>query len=135
MSAMQPLTVVAGLIVRDGALLLARRDERRDQPGLWELPGGKVEPGETQPQALRRELFEELSLHARIGSFVALHRRVLGEREILLYGWRVTHFSGELELHCHSECIWLPPSRALALPLASADAPLIQALIAQDAAR
>ncbi len=125
MSAMPPLTVVAGLIVRDGALLLARRDERRDQPGLWELPGGKVEPGETQPQALRRELFEELSLH----------RRVLGEREILLYGWRVTHFRGELELHCHSECIWLPPSRALALPLAAADAPLIQALIAQDAAR
>ncbi|WP_406705138.1 NUDIX domain-containing protein [Sodalis sp.] len=122
---MPPLTVVAGLIVRDGALLLARRDERRDQPGLWELPGGKVEPGETQPQALRRELFEELSLH----------RRVLGEREILLYGWRVTHFRGELELHCHSECIWLPPSRALALPLAAADAPLIQALIAQDAAR
>lgn len=97
MSAMPPLTVVTGLIVHDGALLLARRDERRDQPGLWELPGGKVEPSETQPQALRRELFEELSLHARIGSFVALHRPVLGEREILLYSWRVTHFRGELE--------------------------------------
>lgn len=64
-----------------------------------------------------------------------MHRRALGEREILLYGWRVTNFSGELELHCHNECIWLPPSRALALPLAEADAPLIQALMAQDAAQ
>lgn len=72
MTALQPLTVVAGLIVRDGALLLARRYDNSDQPGLWELPGGKVEPGETQPQALRRELFKELFLCARIGSFVAM---------------------------------------------------------------
>lgn len=133
MTALQPLTVVAGLILRDGTLLLARRDDSCDQPGLWELPGGKVEPGETQPQALRRELFEELSLRAHISAFVASQRHVVGAREIVLYGWRVTHFSGEPLLHCHSECLWLSPASALAMPLAPADAPLIQALIAQNA--
>ncbi|MBT9433068.1 pyrimidine (deoxy)nucleoside triphosphate diphosphatase [Candidatus Sodalis endolongispinus] len=133
MTALQPLTIVAGLILRNGALLLARRDDSRDQPGLWELPGGKVEPGETQPQALRRELFEELSLRAHIGTFVASQRHVVGTREIVLYGWRVTDFSGESLLHCHSDCLWLSPINALMMPLAPSDAPLIQALIAQNA--
>ncbi|CRL45377.1 CTP pyrophosphohydrolase [Sodalis glossinidius str. 'morsitans'] len=111
MSTAQPLSVVAGLILRDGALLLARRGDNRDQPGLWELPGGKVEPGETQPQALRRELFEKLSLNAHIGAFVASQRHIVGVREIVLYGWRVTEFSGEPLLHCHSEYLWLAPAR------------------------
>lgn len=133
MTALQPLTVVAGLILRNGDLLLARRDDSRDQPGLWELRGGKVEPGETQPQALRRELFEELSLRAHIGTFVASQRHVVGTREIVLYGWRVTDFSGEPLLHCHSAFLWLSPTNALMMPLAPADAPLIQALIAQNA--
>ena len=53
--------VVAGAIVRDGEILAGRRD-REPYLGWWELPGGKVEPGETDHDALRRELREELGL-------------------------------------------------------------------------
>ena len=59
--------VAAALIVRDGEILIGQR--RPDQPmgSLWEFPGGKIEPGETAPQALIRELGEELGIMAQIG--------------------------------------------------------------------
>jgi 8-oxo-dGTP diphosphatase len=61
------LTVVAALIVRDSKLLVCQR-RRDDSHGLqWEFPGGKVEPGESLPQALTRELREELGIDATIG--------------------------------------------------------------------
>jgi 8-oxo-dGTP diphosphatase len=60
--------VVAG-VINDarGRILLARRTEDRDLAGLWEFPGGKVDPGETPEQALVRELREELGIEARVG--------------------------------------------------------------------
>lgn len=58
------LDVVAAIIERDGKILLAQRPDHADQAGLWEFAGGKVEPGETQPQALIRELREELGIDA-----------------------------------------------------------------------
>lgn len=60
------LDVVAAIIERDGKILLAQRPAHADQAGLWEFAGGKVEPGETQPQALVRELREELGIDRRL---------------------------------------------------------------------
>jgi len=59
--------VVAGAIVNDGRVLAARRTAPIELAGCWELPGGKVNPGETEQQALRRELDEELGLSVSIG--------------------------------------------------------------------
>ncbi|MFZ4617445.1 MAG: NUDIX hydrolase [Rectinemataceae bacterium] len=59
----QPQTIVAALLVGPGhRVLLARRRLGLRHGGLWELPGGKVEPGETEEAALRREIFEELGV-------------------------------------------------------------------------
>ncbi|WP_313077495.1 NUDIX domain-containing protein [Melaminivora sp.] len=61
--ARQPTEVAVGILVRsDGALLFATRPEGKPYAGYWEFPGGKVEPGETVEQALRRELQEELGI-------------------------------------------------------------------------
>lgn len=57
--------MVAGAIVHDGRVLLAQRNRPSELAGLWELPGGKVEPGETVEDALRRELREELGVEVR----------------------------------------------------------------------
>ncbi len=57
---LKTLDVVAAIIEKDNKILLAQRPMHADQPGLWEFAGGKVEAGETQPEALIRELQEEL---------------------------------------------------------------------------
>lgn len=59
--------VVAAALILDGRLLLAQRTRPPALAGLWELPGGKVEPGETAGAAVRRELFEELGVEVTAG--------------------------------------------------------------------
>lgn len=63
--------VTAAVIIENGKLLLARRAPGEKLAGMWELPGGKVEPGESPPDCLRRELLEELSMTAEIGDVIA----------------------------------------------------------------
>ncbi|SQJ18994.1 CTP pyrophosphohydrolase [Serratia rubidaea] len=122
---MKTIDVVAAIIERDGKILLAQRDAQSDQAGLWEFPGGKVETGESQPQALARELAEELGIEAVIGDYVASNNWQTGERLIRLHAWRVGAFSGELQQRCHSALVWVEPQRAGAYPLAPADIPLL----------
>lgn len=62
--------VVAAAIERDGRYLAARRTRPADVAGRWELPGGKVEPGETEEQALAREIREELGVEIAVGERV-----------------------------------------------------------------
>jgi (d)CTP diphosphatase len=61
---LKTLDVVAAIIEKDDKILLAQRPAHADQPGMWEFAGGKVEAGETQPEALIRELREELGIEA-----------------------------------------------------------------------
>ena len=58
------IRVLAAVIYRDGQLLLCRRPPHKRHGGLWEFPGGKVEPGESDLAAAQRELAEELGIHA-----------------------------------------------------------------------
>lgn len=128
------LDVVAAIIERNGKILLARRPESGDQPGLWEFPGGKVDIGESQPAALARELQEELDIVATIGDYVASHQREISGRIIHLHAWHVPAFTGEMVAHCHSELVWCYPPDALNYTLAPADIPLLQAfMVLRDA--
>ena len=104
------IVVVAGALVRDGRLLAARRSAPPDLAGRWELPGGKVEPGETPERALVRELREELGADTR-----ALER-VPGEWPLkpgyVLMVWAARLLPGSAEpapLEDHDELRWLTP--------------------------
>ena len=129
MNMMKTLDVVAAILERDGKILLAQRPAHADQPGMWEFAGGKVEPGETQPQALRRELHEELGIEAVVGQYVASHQREVSGRIIHLHAWHVPDYQGELHAHEHQQLVWCLPEEALTYPLAPADIPLLQAFI------
>lgn len=129
MTRTKELEVVAGVILRNGKILLAQRGPQGDQPGLWEFPGGKVDAGESQQRALKRELWEELAIDADIDGYIASESRTVGERKINLHAWRVTRFSGEPTALCHQALAWVEPAEAFSFALAPADIPLLQAFL------
>jgi len=104
------LTVVAGLIEKDGRLLVCRR--RRDQrhPLQWEFPGGKVEPGEDPEAALARELEEELGIAGTQGVETTRYQYTYPGRDpILLIFYRVERFQGEIRNLIFQEVRWERP--------------------------
>lgn len=101
--------VVGGAVLHRGRLLAARRSAPPELAGRWELPGGKVERGETPPEALVRELREELGIEA------APLERVPGEWALgpglVLHVWTAHLLSGEPEpLQDHDRLRWLAPA-------------------------
>lgn len=64
---MEVVEVAAGLVFREGRLLITQRYPEAHLGGLWEFPGGKREPNETFEQCLHRELLEELGIEAKVG--------------------------------------------------------------------
>jgi (d)CTP diphosphatase len=132
---LKTIDVVAAIIEQDGLILLAQRPAHADQPGMWEFPGGKVEAGESQPEALIRELQEELGILALPVTYVASHQREVSGRLIHLHAWHVPEFTGELTAHEHSQLVWVKPEEAFSWDLAPADIPLLDAFIALRDAR
>ena len=70
---MKRLLVVAAVIRRGDEILISRRPDRDGRAGQWEFPGGKVEPGEPEPDALRREIAEELGCDLDVGPLLLRH--------------------------------------------------------------
>ncbi len=82
------LRVVAAVIRRNGDYLLTRRADKAVLPGYCEFPGGKVEPGETDEDALMREVRERLCVDVEVGKLLARRRHDYGtyQVELLIYG-------------------------------------------------
>jgi 8-oxo-dGTP diphosphatase len=123
-----PLRVTAALLEEQGRILIARRRPGKHMGGRWELPGGKVEPGETPEQSLARELAEELALEVRVGEFLcAAPFDVDGVRlELLVY--RVERIAGEPALLEHEEIRWVAPTELAAYDLADSDRKVVERL-------
>lgn len=97
--------VVAGAIVSNGLLLLAQRSRPPELAGLWELPGGKVEPGESPHDALERELREELGVETSVGEPLAGDVDLPGGH--VLRAYRVELVSGTPVPLDHSDLRWV----------------------------
>jgi 8-oxo-dGTP diphosphatase len=76
--------VVAAVVRRAGATLVSLRRREAERGGQWEFPGGKVEPGEAEPAALRREILEELGCPVEVGALLARHRHRYPDLEVEL---------------------------------------------------
>lgn len=120
------MCVSTAALLRDGnRLLFVRRPPGGDLSECWELPGGKVDPGEEPAGALRRELEEELGIDARVGEQVASvqfrHRGTAFE----LRAFAATADLSTLELREHTALRWCTPADALELDLAPSDRELL----------
>jgi 8-oxo-dGTP diphosphatase len=103
-----PLLVSAGIIHRNGRVLVGQRRKGYRHPFKWEFPGGKVEAGETPQQALVRELAEELEIQASVGSELARyeHDYRSGSRVHLLF-FAVDEFAGEPQGRVFEQISWI----------------------------
>jgi 8-oxo-dGTP diphosphatase len=118
------IEVVGAVLVDDGRILAARRGPQMDLAGMWEFPGGKVEPGETPAQALRRELIEELACTVEVGGLVAS----TDHGQVTLTTYFCTLVEGMPQPREHSELRWLSPGALAELEWAPADIPAVQLL-------
>jgi len=104
----KPILVVAGIIEKGGNILICQR-HRSDAYGLqWEFPGGKVEPTEALPAALRRELEEELAIQVEVGPEVFRLRHHYPDRYVEVVFFAVTTFSGMVQNQVFEAVHWTP---------------------------
>ena len=112
-----------------GRLLLQQRPAKKRHAGLWEFPGGKVEPGETLRQALVREIAEELSIGLDLADLdPALFAEEPGSPPIVLLLYTASCWTGEVRPTEGQACAWLSRSEAACLDLAPMDRSLLARL-------
>ena len=121
--------VTAALIEKDGLVLLARRKAGKHMGTKWEFPGGKVDPGETPEECLRRELQEEFSIETRVGEFLGAADYHEGDIHLDIRLYRAEHLGGEFCLHEHEEIRWVEPLRLLEFDLVESDRRLARRLL------
>jgi 8-oxo-dGTP diphosphatase len=125
-AAMVNQIVVAGAIVAESMVLIAQRTRPPDLAGRWELPGGKVAAGESEAEALARELAEELGVDVavgpRLGDDIALNKTTT------LRAYQVTLIRGEPHPHDHAALRWVSAAQLHEIDWVPADRGFLAAL-------
>lgn len=119
------IRVVAGAVVAGGRVLATRRRPEIARGGLWELPGGKVEAGESDEVALARELAEELGIGVDVGRHLATAVHDYGDVAIELVAYAATWRDGALVLTDHDTARWLAADDLDEVGWAPADEPFL----------
>ena len=124
------LVVAIALVDGEGRVLVQQRPPGKPMAGLWEFPGGKVEPGEIPEAALVRELAEELGIEIAIEALapIAFASEGLGERHLVLLLYVARTWEGTPEPRHASALQWVRPAEMRALAMPPADVPLVDAL-------
>lgn len=125
------LVAACALVDTDGRVLLAQRPEGKQLAGLWEFPGGKVEPGETPEQCLIRELQEEIGIETDIPCLAPLTfaSHSYDDFHLLMPLFVCRRFRGIAQPKEGQVLKWMRPKQMRDYPMPPADAPLIQFLI------
>jgi len=121
------LVAAAALIDADGRVLICQRPAGKQLAGLWEFPGGKVEPGETPEACLIRELDEELGIkvaHACLAPFVFASHSYDGFH-LMMPLYLVRRWEGFVTAKEHEALAWVKPAKLGDYAMPPADAPLV----------
>ncbi len=122
------IEVAAGLVFRDGKLLIARRRPDVHLGNLWEFPGGKREAGETFEQCLRRELAEELGIEAEVEKIVETITHEYPERTVELRFFLCRWIRHEAQAIECAEAVWINREEIGQYTFPAADARLLEKL-------
>lgn len=120
------IDVVGAVILQDGKVLCAQRGAAGALPGLWEFPGGKIEPGEAPRAALQREIVEELRCQVQVDGEVETTTHEYDFGVVTLTTFYCTLIDGTPELSEHQAVAWLLPADLTTLDWAPADVPAVE---------
>ncbi len=127
-----PLVLVAAVVLvdADGRVLLARRPEGKAMAGLWEFPGGKIDPGETPEAALIRELAEELGIDVAASCLApfTFASHAYPEFHLLMPLYVCRKWTGIPTAREGQRLAWVRPARLAEYPMPPADKPLVAML-------
>jgi len=122
--------VACAIIECNGLVLAAQRSASMSLPLKWEFPGGKIEPGESMPDCLMRELREEMGVEIHVGPPLSATTHHYPTFTVTLYPFRCSIESGTVTLHEHADMVWLEPDQLMALDWAEADGPVLAEYLA-----
>ena len=127
-----PRSVTAAVIEEGGKVLVARRKKGDRCEGCWEYPGGKVEPGETPEESLKRELREEMGVDVAVGERLCAYPFRAGEilMELLVYRTRIVN--GKIVCHDHDEVRWVEPGELRRYDLTDPDRRVVESVFWRD---
>lgn len=119
--------VAAATVDADGRVLIQQRPPGKPMAGLWEFPGGKIDPGETPEAALIRELDEELGISVEQACLApaAFASEALGDRHLLLLLYACRKWQGTPEPRHATALRWVRPHELYGIDMPPADRPLI----------
>ncbi|HBV87425.1 MAG TPA: 8-oxo-dGTP diphosphatase MutT [Desulfosporosinus sp.] len=120
--------VTAAVIIKDKRVLIAQRTKDDKLAGKWEFPGGKIEPGETLQECLKREIKEELEVDIDVLDFFgeSIYNYPGGTIKLMAY-W-CEWISGDFTLKVHSQIVWANRNELDLYDFAPADIPLVEKL-------
>lgn len=127
---MKKIIVAAAALTKNGKLFIAQRPANKRPPLVWEFPGGKLEAGETLPQALKRELQEELHIETDIGNFIAqtTHNYDFATVEVNLFHATMCNPNAIIIDTEHAQTAWIYPNELDNYKFAEADTELLKHL-------
>jgi 8-oxo-dGTP diphosphatase len=120
--------VTAAILLHEGKVLVAKRGPGGPTGGMWELPGGKVEIGETPEECLEREMLEEFGINVTVGRFFGESVFHYHNGAIKLLAYLTSWESGELVPAVHADYCWVSVDELKDYELAPADIPLAEKL-------
>lgn len=128
---MTRIVVAAAVIERDGRILLTKRLPKGHLPGLWEFPGGKLEPGESPTATVVRECREECGIEIEPVDIFEVTSHAYPERDVLLLFYACRWVSGEVQHIEVADHVWCLPSEIARYELPPADVPVVQKILAR----